>query len=226
MKTYEVWDFTAGKLTNLPAAVGSGDAVPLNQVQALIASAMATLDAKPTLKSVSTTNITLSGTQTVNGVSLGAGDFCLVTGQSVPSQNGPYTVSAGAWARRNDDGIDELTPGAFFPIQSGTGAAYDGTIWQLTTTGTIVPGTTALTFKLQYNPNNTVNRFAQLIGDGASTSIAITHNLNNSYPVLQFFLVSTGEPIGVDWTVTSANVVTASFLTAPASNAMRVEILG
>lgn len=226
MKIFEVQDYSNGKITNLPAAVGSGDAVPLNQVQALIASALATLDAKPTLKSVSTTNITLSGTQTVNGVSLGAGDACLVTGQSVPSQNGPYIVASGVWTRRNDDGIDELTSGAFFPIQSGTGATYDGTIWQLTTSGTITIGTTALTFKLQYNPNNTVNRFSQLVGDGGSTSITITHNLNNSYPVLQFFLVSTGEPIGVDWTVTSANVVTAAFLTAPASNALRVEILG
>ena len=48
-----------------------------------------------------TANITLSGAQTVDGVSLTAGMICLVKDQSAPnqSQNGLYTVASGAWVK-------------------------------------------------------------------------------------------------------------------------------
>ena len=45
---------------------------------------------------------TLSGTQTVDGVSLGAGDRLLVKDQSTASANGVYVVAAGAWSRAGD----------------------------------------------------------------------------------------------------------------------------
>ena len=120
-----------------------------------------------------------------------------------------------------------MTPGAFFPVQSGTGATYDGTLWQLTTPAPITVGTTSLTFKMQYNPNSTVNKISGTFGDGVSSSFTITHNLNNSRPHVQFFLVSTGEPITCDWTVASVNAITVgTFLSAVASNAMAYEIVG
>ena len=43
-----------------------------------------------------TANLTLSGAQTVDGVSTGTGDLVLVKDQSTQSQNGVYTVAAGA----------------------------------------------------------------------------------------------------------------------------------
>lgn len=52
-----------------------------------------------TAKACATTNLTLSGTQTVDGVALIAADICLVTGQTTGSQNGLYAVAAGAWTR-------------------------------------------------------------------------------------------------------------------------------
>lgn len=45
------------------------------------------------------TSITLSGTQTVDGVALGADDLCLVLGQGFNSTNGVYQVKSGAWVR-------------------------------------------------------------------------------------------------------------------------------
>ena len=48
-------------------------------------------------KAATTVNITLSGTQTVDGVSLNAGDYCLVKNQSSPASNGYYLVASGAW---------------------------------------------------------------------------------------------------------------------------------
>jgi hypothetical protein len=46
-----------------------------------------------------TANITLSGLQTVDGVSLIAGDKVLVKNQTTTSQNGLYTVASGVWVK-------------------------------------------------------------------------------------------------------------------------------
>lgn len=49
-----------------------------------------------------TANISLSGAQTINGVSVVAGDRVLVKDQSTAAQNGVYVVASGAWSRATD----------------------------------------------------------------------------------------------------------------------------
>ena len=49
-----------------------------------------------------TASITLSGTQTVDGVALVVGERVLVKNQSTASQNGIYVVQAGAWTLASD----------------------------------------------------------------------------------------------------------------------------
>jgi len=44
-------------------------------------------------------DLTLSGFQTVGGVSLSDGDVCLARGQSAENENGPYVVRSGAWKK-------------------------------------------------------------------------------------------------------------------------------
>lgn len=71
------------------------------------ASVTSTLDArkwKEPVMAATTANITLSGTQTVDGVALVAGDRCLVKNQTTATQNKIYTVAAGAWAATADSG--------------------------------------------------------------------------------------------------------------------------
>jgi len=65
-------------------------------------------------------NITLSGTQTIDGVAVTAGQRVLVKDQTTASQNGIYIVAAGAWTRSTDfaSGVDES--GAFAFVTSGT----------------------------------------------------------------------------------------------------------
>lgn len=53
-----------------------------------------------------TQNISLSGLQTVDGVSLVSGDRVLVKNQTNTNQNGTYTASSGAWSRTNEAGTD------------------------------------------------------------------------------------------------------------------------
>jgi len=105
------------------------------------------LDMKASSRVATTANITLSGTQTIDGIAVIAGDRVLVKNQSTLSQNGVYVVAAGAWARSadadNSPGI-EVTAGFYTFVTEGNTNADSG--WVLITDGVIVLGTTALTF--------------------------------------------------------------------------------
>lgn len=103
------------------------------------------LDVKKSVRAVATTNITLSGTQTIDGVTLVAGDRVLVNGQTNAADNGIYVVAAGAWSRATDaDSSAKLNAGAFTFVEEGT--TYADTGFVLSTNDTITLGTTALTF--------------------------------------------------------------------------------
>ena len=103
------------------------------------------LDWKDSVRVATTANITLSGTQTIDGVALSAGNRVLVKDQSTASQNGIYIVSAGAWSRAVDADVDsEVTTGLTVYVSEGTAAA--ATVWSLVTSDPIVVGTTGLTF--------------------------------------------------------------------------------
>jgi len=94
-----------------------------------------------------TANITLSGTQTIDGVSVIAGDRVLVKDQTTQTQNGIYVVSASAWSRAADadntpDG--ELKGGDFTLVLEGTvGAGYG---YVCSNTSAITIGTTNVTY--------------------------------------------------------------------------------
>jgi phage-related tail fiber protein len=136
-------DCDSNKLTNLSAGTSSTDAVNLGQVQALVNN----LDWKPSVKVATTANITLSGGQTIDGVSVSAGDRVLVKDQSTASQNGIYVVASGGWSRAADADADaEVTPGLSVSVEQGTVNAATG--WRLTTTGSITVGSTSLTFTM------------------------------------------------------------------------------
>ncbi len=103
------------------------------------------LDVKASVRAATTANITLSATQTVDGVALVAGDRVLVKNQTTASTNGLYVVAAGAWTRATDaDTAAEINPGMFTFVEEGTTQADSG--WVLSTDGAITLGTTALAF--------------------------------------------------------------------------------
>ncbi|QGH73464.1 MAG: tail fiber protein [Siphoviridae sp. ctvD11] len=92
-----------------------------------------------------TANITLSGTQTIDGVAVVANDRVLVKDQTTGSENGIYKVASGAWSRAEDCNTnDEVIAGISVVVTEGTVNA-DG-LFILSTNDTIVLGTTALTF--------------------------------------------------------------------------------
>lgn len=104
------------------------------------------LDVKGSVRVATTANITLSGTQTIDGVSLSAGDRVLVKNQTTGSENGLYVVvDGGSWTRTDDANSDaDVTAGLFTFVSEGS--TYADTGWVLSTNDTITLGTTALTF--------------------------------------------------------------------------------
>lgn len=110
-----------------------------------IPSPLLAFDYKASVRAATTANITLSGAQTIDGVSVIAGDRVLVKNQSTGSQNGIYVAASGAWARATDaDSSTEVTAGMFVPVAEGTVNA--DTFWLLTTNDPITLGSTSLTF--------------------------------------------------------------------------------
>lgn len=89
-----------------------------------------------------TANITLSGLQTLDGVTVVAGDRVLVKNQSTASQNGIYLASASAWSRAPDADVwtDLISALAF--VETGTTLA--GSAWYCSAQPGGTLGTTAV----------------------------------------------------------------------------------
>jgi hypothetical protein len=111
---------------------------------------------KAPCRTVATTNITLSGLQTISGYTTVDGDRVLVKGQSSAVDNGIYVASTGSWTRAKDaDGNRDLVQGTRVIVRSTTIAGVE---YELTTANPIVIGTTALTFVLRYSANVTYDQ--------------------------------------------------------------------
>ncbi len=181
---------------NFAAGTITADYVVLNNAptssnhaatKAYVDSVLEGLDVKKSVRAATTANITLTGTQTIDGVVLIAGNRVLVKNQTTGADNGFYLVASGAWTRTTDTDnsvAGELTDGAFTFVEEGTANA--GTGWVLTTADPLTVGTTTLTFT-QFSSagvvlagseltktGNTINHNAS--GVGASTYRSVTVN--------------------------------------------------
>ena len=102
-------------------------------------------DYKESVRAVASTNIALSGLQTIDGVSLVADDRILVVAQTDATKNGVWLVKSGAWIRSIDfDDSTDVSAQLVVPVSEGT--TYENTEWILITNDPIVLGTTSLSF--------------------------------------------------------------------------------
>lgn len=253
------YSMNSHKLTNLLDPTTAQDAATKNYVDATAQG----LDYKQSVAVATTANITLSGEQTIDGVTTSASRI-LVKNQSTASANGIYVTNAGAWTRATDaSSSTNLTSGALVYVEAGT--ANGGQQWVLTTTGVITVGTTSQTWS-QFSgastltagsgltsSGNTFNvgagtgivvntdsvtvdratngatvplKYSATVGDGASTSIVVTHGLGTQDVHVQLRDATSNAVVECDITMTSTTQVTLSFATAPASNSYRVVIIG
>lgn len=162
---------------------------------------------KKSVRVATTANITLSGTQTIDGISVVAGDRVLVKDQTTQSQNGIYVVAAGAWARSTDaDTISELA-GSCVNVYSGTtngGFRFDT---DLKSTDTL--GTTAVLFYRVYDSNdsataNTANKLVLRDASGNFSAGTITATLSGSASTLTTARTLWGQSFNGSANVTGA----------------------
>lgn len=219
------------------------------------------LDPKPGVASVAVANVTLSGAQTIGGVSLSAGQLVLLTAQSSASQNGPWVVASGSWTRPTwFTGTQH--PGAYSLVEAGdyaghgfimtgtsdvtvdttsqtwqefTGAADITVVTPVVKTGnqlslTTVPvgtgGTGATTAAGAKTNLGFMSRYAADIGDGSSTTIAVTYSLGTLDVIWQVYKKSDGVDELISSVRTDANTLTLTFGTAPTTNGWRVVVIG
>ena len=102
------------------------------------------LDTKASVIAGTTANITLSGTQTIDGIVLVSGDRVLVKNQTLPANNGLYLCAAGAWTRTTDMDTWAEVPGAYVFVETGSTLADTGWVCTSDAGGTI--GVTAITW--------------------------------------------------------------------------------
>lgn len=168
------------RITAVSDPLSTQDAATMNYVDTKVATIANGMSWKSSVRAATTANITLSGTQTIDGVSVIAGDRVLVKDQTTGSQNGIYVVAAGAWARSADaDSSAEVPAGMVVPITEGT--ANGDKAFILTTNNPITLNTTALVFSSLPGSvsSSTPTIFESDIGNGSATTFAIAHNFNS-----------------------------------------------
>lgn len=240
MKLTNALDAAGFQINNIPDATLAQQPVSKAQLDAAVAG----YSWKQPVRAASTANVTLSGLQTIDGVSLIAGDRFLAKNQSAGSGNGIYIVASGAWTRATDFDTGAEALGAAVFVSEGT--TQGNSSWVQTADAPITIGTTALVFAqfgggTSYTAGNgiTVNagvvavdpavvtrKAAATIGDGSATTIGITHNLNTLDVQVVVRLVSTGEQVIVDNVANGVNTVQLTFGTAPTAGQYRVTVQG
>jgi len=239
----------------VPTPVNGTDATNKTYVD----NAVQGLSWKQAVAAASTGNLTLSGTQTIDGVAVVAGDRVLAKDQTTGSANGIYVVAAGAWSRATDADTSGEIDSMTVYVEGGTANA--DTVWTLTTDNPTL-GTTSLTYaqinggatptaststagkvrlatvaEAQAKSDGTIavtpagltdyaRKYTGTIGDGTSTTIAVTHGLGTQYVTAQIYDASTNALMECDVTLTSGTQTSFTFASAPASNSVRVVITG
>ena len=129
------------KITSLATPTATADAATKGYVDSVSQG----LDVKDSVKVATTANITLSGTQTIDGVAVSADERVLVKDQSTASQNGLYLCKASTWTRTDDLAAGANAAGMFTFVEQGTVNADNG-FSCTSNSGSAVVGTNNLTF--------------------------------------------------------------------------------
>jgi len=100
---------------------------------------------KDSVKAATTVDITLSGAQTIDGISIVAGDRILVKSQTDGVENGIYVASAAAWVRSVDMAVGSAAAGVSVWVNEGT-VNSDKSFICTNNNGSDIVGTDNLTF--------------------------------------------------------------------------------
>src|SRR5262245_26131377 len=102
------------------------------------------LSTKASVRVLANSNVTQSGTQTIDSVALSAGDTVLCVAQTTGSQNGSWTVQSGAWTRTPDFAdVNDQSRSPYWFVGEGTN--FGGSGWVMVTWPYTI-GSTSLVF--------------------------------------------------------------------------------
>jgi len=239
MKITNLLDANGFKLTNVADGTNPQDAATVAQLNAAVQG----YSWKQPVRVATTANITLSGAQTIDGVSVVAGDRVLVKNQTAGAANGIYVAAAGAWSRSTDFDTGAEALGAATFVSEGT--SQGNQVWLNGTDGPITIGTTVLSFVqvgggssysagsgiviaggvISADPAVVARKASATIGDGTATTLTITHSLNTQDVVVSIKEVATNAGVIADWVANSVNTVQLTFGTAPTTGQYRVTVI-
>lgn len=239
MKLTNTLDTNGNRITNLPDGVGAQEPATVAQLNAAVQG----WAWKTPVRAASTANLTLSGAQTIDTVSVIAGDRVLVKNQTDATENGIYVAAAGSWSRASDMDVASEFLLATTLVSEG---AQGNTGWTMTTDGPIVVGTTSLVFTqtssggtltagngitisggvVALDPAVAARKASATIGDGTTTTITVTHNLNTQDVAVSVKEVSSNAGVLVDWVANGVNTVQLTFSVAPTTGQYRATVIG
>jgi hypothetical protein len=217
-----------------PTPTGSPSAAQIATVGYVQATAQG-LDGKPSANALAASNITLSGTQTVDGVALAAGMRCLATGQATASQNGLWVVASGAWVRPTDFASGSTQQGSYVFIEAGT--AYGSSGWFMSGGAAVTVDTSSQTWTqfsgageitagtglvktgntLSVVPDSTTSDIAASPGTAAAGSVGKPPDAGHVHPQPAMF-----APTGLTGATAASRYVGATASGAPASGTFSV----
>ena len=166
------------------------------------------LSTKAPVLVATTANITLSGEQTIDGITTSSSRV-LVKNQSAPANNGIYVSSSGAWSRSSDANTWNQLVSAYVFVEEGTTQADTGWVCTSDPGGTL--GVTAVTW-VQFSGANTYVAGTGLTLTANTFSITNTEVSAGSYTLGNFTVNAQGQLTAASSTSTtgSGNVVLAT----------------
>jgi len=158
-------------------------------------STLSARDPKESVRVATTASITLSGTQTIDGISVIAGNRVLVKDQSPGSANGLYVCASGSWTRALDsDTSEKITSGCSMYVEEGT--VNGKTEWVLVTVNPITLGSTTLVFERSLEAGTgltrTKNSLAVTLSSNEATATANTTTTSTSYVLMPDMTITPG----------------------------------
>ena len=186
MLTDATSDATASKLVKRDGSGNAKVATPTDSAhiatKGYVDSARQGLDVKQSVRVASTANVAIStgleAGDTIDGVTLVAGDRVLLKNQTTTSENGIYVAVASGAASRSSDAngtadTGELKSGTFAFVEEGTVNFDSGFV--VSTDGTITVGTTGITWT-QFSGAGSFEAGDGLSKSGTQVNVNVTAN--------------------------------------------------
>ena len=159
-----------------------------------------------------TLNDTLISTSTTEGLTAAQGKVLKDLIDTINTNNTGVNTGDEVSATTTVEGIIELATQT--EVNTGTDSSR-----------AVTPSTLRSTLGITADLTTTL-KYSQLIGDGSATSIIVTHNIGSQFVQAQVFEVAAMDKVECEIELTSTTTTTFKFNVAPATNALRVVIIG